>query len=171
MNLTGGNWDKPRRMDISYEDPENANKNIDIVILANFSANTNISTLADVATGVWYNYLTNEHINIRRTDHVLTLKPGELLILTSRPVENLVSIDEAEADENSCIVLPTIAEDNITVIGKETPSSVEVINLSGNVVAKALNTDNISIEALAKGHYIVRVTIDNNISTHRIIKK
>ena len=171
VNLTGGNWDKPRRMDISYEDPENANKNIDIVILANFSANTNISTLADVETGVWYNYLTNEHINIRRTDHVLTLKPGELLILTSRPVENLVSIDEAEADENSCIVLPTIAEDNITVIGKETPSSVEVINLSGNVVAKALNTDNISIEALAKGHYIVRVTIDNNISTHRIIKK
>lgn len=171
VNLTGGNWDKPRRMDISYEDPENANKNIDIVILANFSANTNISTLANLSTGVWYNYLTSEHINIRRTDHILTLKPGELLILTSKPVENLVSIDEAEADENSCIVLPTIAEDNITVIGKETPSSVEVINLSGAVVAKAQNTDNISIEGFAKGHYIVRVIIDNNISTHRIIKK
>ena len=64
-----------------------------------------------------------------------------------------------------------LAEDNITVIGKETPSSVEVINLSGAVVAKAQNTDNISIDYLAKGHYIVRVNIDNTISTHRIIKK
>ena len=172
VNLTGASFDKPRRMDISYKDPENSNNNIDIIILGNFHANTNISTLASVPNlGVWYNYLTKEPVYIRRADHILTLKPGELLILTSKPVEDLVSIGEAEADENSCIVLPTIAEDYITVIGKETPSSVEVINLSGNVVAKAIDTDNISIDGLAKGHYIVRVNIDNNISTHRIIKK
>ena len=172
INLTGSTWDKPRRMDISYEDPENSNKNIDIIVMANFSATTNITTTANVSkTGTWYNYLTGEQINIRRKDHVLTLKPGELVILMSRELENLVSIDETLADGTSCIVLPTIAEDNITVIAKETPSSIEVINLSGNVVAQAQDTDNISIDGLAKGHYIVRVLIDNNISTHRIIKK
>ena len=159
-------------MDISYEDPENSNKNIDIIVMANFSATTNITTTANVSkTGTWYNYLTGEQINIRRKDHVLTLKPGELVILMSRELENLVSIDETLADGTSCIVLPTIAEDNITVIAKETPSNIEVINLSGNVVAQAQDTDNISIDGLAKGHYIVRVLIDNNISTHRIIKK
>ena len=172
VNLTGANWDKPRRMDISYEDPKNSNKNVDIIVLANFSANTNITTNADVKkTGTWYNYLTGEQINIRRTDHIITLKPGELLILTSRKVENIVSIDEALADGKTCVVLPTIAEDNITILSEETPSKVEVINLSGNVVVKAENTDNISIDGLAKGHYIVRVLIDNTISTHRIIKK
>lgn len=172
INLTGTNWDKPRRMDISYEDPADPNKNIDIIVMANFSASTNITTTANVSkTGIWYNYLTGEQVNIRRKDHVLTLKPGELVILMSRELENLVSIDETLADGTSCIVLPTIAEDNITIIAKETPSSIEVINLSGNVVAQAQDTDNISIDGLAKGHYIVRVLIDNNISTHRIIKK
>jgi hypothetical protein len=160
-------------MDISYKDDTDANKDVDIIILANFSAIANVTTSASVSkVGTWYNYLTGEQINIRRKDHVLTLKPGELLILTSRPLDNsIVSIDEAEADENTCIVLPTLAEDNITVIAKETPANIEVINLSGNVVAQAANTDNISIEGLAKGHYIVRVLIDNTISTHRIIKK
>ena len=173
VNLKGSSWDKPRRMDISYKDDTDANKDVDIIVLANFSAIANVTTSASVSkVGTWYNYLTGEQINIRRKDHVLTLKPGELLILTSRPLDNsIVSIDEAEADENTCIVLPTLAEDNITVIAKETPANIEVINLSGNVVAQAANTDNISIEGLAKGHYIVRVLIDNIISTHRIIKK
>ncbi len=172
VNLTGANWDKPRRMDISYKDEKDANKNIDIIVLANFSATSNVTTTADVKTvGTWFNYLTGEQINIRRKDHVLTLKPGELVILTSRKVNNAVSIDETLADDKKCIVLPTIAEDNITIIAEETPASVEVINLSGNVVAKAENTDNISVDGLAKGHYIVRVLIDDTISTHRIIKK
>jgi hypothetical protein len=140
--------------------------------MSNFSATTNISTTANVPhTGTWINYLTGEKINFKRTDKVITLKPGELLILMSRELENLVSIDETLADGKSCIVLPTIADDNISVISAETPSSIEVINLSGNVVAKAVDTDNISVDGLAKGHYIVRVLIDNNISTHRIIKK
>jgi hypothetical protein len=159
-------------MDISYKDEKDANKNIDIIVLANFSATSNVTTTADVKTvGTWFNYLTGEQINIRRKDHVLTLKPGELVILTSRKVNNAVSIDETLADDKKCIVLPTIAEDNITIIAEETPASVEVINLSGNVVAKAENTDNISVDGLAKGHYIVRVLIDDTISTHRIIKK
>lgn len=171
-NLYSNNWDKPRRMDVSYKDPQSPEKNINIIVMANFSASANVTTTADVPkTGTWFNYLTGEQINIRRKDHVLTLKPGELLILTSREVEDIVSIDETQADGESCIVLPTIADDNITVIAKETPSSIEVINLSGNVVAQAQDTDNISIDSLAKGHYIVRVIVDNTISTHRIIKK
>ena len=172
VNLSGASWDKPRRMDISYKDPENTGKDIDIIIIANFSATTSINTIANVPqTGTWYNYLTGENVNIRRKNQVLTLKAGELMILMSRKLENLVSIDETLADKNACIVLPTIAEDNITIIAKETPSAVEVIDLSGNVVAKEFNTENISVAGLTKGHYIVRVLIDNNISTHRIIKK
>jgi hypothetical protein len=159
-------------MDISYKDPENAGEDIYIVVLANYSATTNTNTTADVPhTGTWYNYLTGEQVNIRRKNQVLKLKPGELLILTSREIDNVVSIDETLSDENSCIVLPTIAEDNITVISKETPASIEIINLSGNVVAKEFNTDNVSLSNLSSGHYIVKVLIDNNISTHRIIKK
>jgi hypothetical protein len=171
-NLYSNTWDKPRRMDGSYEDPQDPDKNIDIIIMANFSASNNVTTIADVpSTGVWINYLTGEKINIRRKDHILTLKPGELLILMSRELENLVSIDETLADGQSCIVLPTLADDYVSVISKETPASIEVIDLSGNIVAKEFDSDNISVANLNKGHYIVRVLVDNNISTHRIIKK
>jgi hypothetical protein len=171
VNLIG-TFDKPRRMDISYKDPENEQKNIDIIILANFNATTSVTTSANVAkTGTWYSYLTGENVNIRRKNQILTLEPGELVILMSRKLENVVSIDEALADENSVIVLPTIAEDNVTVISKDIPTAIEVIDLSGNIVAKEYDSENISVAGLNKGHYIVRVLIENNISTHRIIKK
>jgi hypothetical protein len=62
-------------MDISYKDPENTGKDIDIIIIANFSATTSINTIADVPqTGTWYNYLTDENVNIRCKNQVLTLK-------------------------------------------------------------------------------------------------
>ena len=171
VNLIG-TFDKPRRMDITYKDPENEQKNIDIIILANFNATTSVTTSANVAkTGTWYSYLTGENVNIRRKNQILTLEPGELVILMSRKLENVVSIDEALADENSVIVLPTIAEDNVTVISKDIPTAIEVIDLSGNIVAKEYDSENISVAGLNKGHYIVRVLIENNISTHRIIKK
>ena len=172
VNLTGSSWDKPRRMDISYKDPQDAGNDIDIIVLANYSATTSLNTNADVPnTGTWYSYLTGEEINIRRKNQILTLKPGELVILMSRKLENVVSIDETLADENAVIVLPTIAEDNVTVISKEVPSTIEVIDLSGNIVAKEFDSENISVANLNKGHYIVRVLIEGNISTHRIIKK
>jgi 1,4-alpha-glucan branching enzyme len=172
VNLAGTSWDKPRRMDISYKDATDESENIDIIVLANFSATTSINTNANVPNaGTWYSYLTGEELNIRRKSQILTLKPGELLILTSRKLENIVSIDETLADENTVLVLPTIAENNVTVISKEIPSTIEVIDLSGNIVAKEFNSEKISIENLNKGHYIVRVLVDNNISTHRIIKK
>lgn len=172
VNLTGSNWDKPRRMDISYKDPENAENNIDIIILANFSTSTSISTTANAPqTGIWYSYLTGEQVNIRRTNQILNLKPGELVILMSKKLDNVVSIDETLADNNTVIVLPTIAEDIVTVIAKEAPSAIEVFDLSGNLVAKTYNSEDISIAGLNKGHYLVRVLIEDNISTHRIIKK
>ena len=172
VNLTGSNWDKPRRMDISYKDPENAENNIDIIVLANFSTSTSISTTANAPqTGIWYSYLTGEQVNIRRTNQILNLKPGELVILMSKKLDNVVSIDETLAENNTVIVLPTIAEDVVTVIAKETPSAIEVFDLSGNLVAKTYNSEDISIAGLNKGHYLVRVLIEDNISTHRIIKK
>ena len=171
VNLVG-TFDKPRRMDISYKDPENEGKNIDIIIMANFNSSASVSTNANVSqTGTWYNYLTGENVNIRRKNQIMTLEPGELIILMSRKLENVVSIDEALADENAVIVLPTIAEENVTVISQNIPTAIEVIDLSGNIVAKEYDSENISVANLNKGHYIVRVLIDNNISTHRIIKK
>ena len=174
-NCNQATFSVPRRIDVHYVKPANdptAEESIDIIILANFHATENVTTSGNFAhTGIWYNYMTGEQIQVGRTNKTLTLKPGELLILTSRPLNNTVSIDEATANENGCLVYPTITNDLVTVIAAETPAAIQVFNLTGNMVASNTNSETISLAALVKGTYLVRVQIGNQISTHKIIKQ
>ena len=174
-NCNQATFSAPRRIDVHYVKPANdptAEESIDIIILANFHATENVTTSGNFAhTGIWYNYMTGEQMQVNRTNKTLTLKPGELLILTSRPLDNTVSIDEATANENGCLVYPTITNDLVTVISAETPAAIQVFNLTGNMVANTTDSETISLAALTKGTYLVRVQIGNQISTHKIIKQ
>lgn len=174
-NCNQANFSIPRRIDVHYVKPANdpaAEESIDIIILANFHASENITTSGDFRnTGIWYNYMTGEQVQVSRTNKTLTLKPGELLILTSRKLDNTVSIDEATATQNGCLVYPTVTNDLITVVAAETPNAIQVYNLTGNLVASNTDSETISMAQLIKGTYLVRVQIGDQISTHKIIKQ
>lgn len=174
-NCNQANFSIPRRIDVHYVKPDNdptAEESIDIIILANFHASENITTSGNFRhTGIWYNYMTGEQVQVSRTNKTLTLKPGELLILTSRALDNTVSIDEATATQNGCLVYPTVTNDLITVVAAETPNAIQVYNLTGNLVASNTDSETISMAQLIKGTYLVRVQIGDKISTHKIIKQ
>ena len=174
-NCNQANFSIPRRIDVHYVKPANdpaAEASIDIIILANFHASENITTSGDFRhTGIWYNYMTGEQVQVSRTNKTLTLKPGELLILTSRKLDNTVSIDEATATQNGCLVYPTVTNDLITVVAAETPNAIQVYNLTGNLVTSNTDSETISMAQLIKGTYLVRVQIGDQISTHKIIKQ
>ncbi|MED9996288.1 MAG: T9SS type A sorting domain-containing protein, partial [Paludibacteraceae bacterium] len=167
--------DKPRRLNIKYRpdaNDENAEEAIDIIVMANFSAEMEIMTSGDFTqTGIWYNYMTGEQIQVKRTNKTITLQPGELIILTSRPVENKVAIEEVTNNENGCIIYPTITNDLITVVSATTPAYINVYSLSGNTVATAQDTDVISLANLTKGTYLVQVQVEDKVSVHKIIKQ
>lgn len=167
--------DKPRRLNIKYRpaanDPD-AEEAIDIIVMANFSAEMEIMASGDFTqTGIWYNYMTGEQIQVKRTNKTITLQPGELIILTSRPVENKVAIEEVTNNENGCIIYPTITNDLITVVSATTPAYINVYSLSGNTVATAQDTDVISLANLTKGTYLVQVQVEDKVSVHKIIKQ
>jgi hypothetical protein len=167
--------DKPRRLNIKYRpaanDPD-AEEAIDIIVMANFSAEMDIMTNGDFPkTGIWYNYMTGEQIPVKRANKTITLKPGELIILTSRPVENKVAIEDVMNNENGCVIYPTITNDLITVVSATTPSLINVYNLSGNLVASTQDSDVISLANLTKGTYLVQVQVEDKVSNHKIIKQ
>lgn len=167
--------DKPRRLDIKYRpnaNDENAEEAIDIIVMANFDAVQDVTTAINFErTGIWYNYMTGEQVMIKRTSKTFTLKPGELLILTSRPVENKVAIDEVMSNENGCVIYPTITNDLITVVSATTPAYINVYSLTGTLVASNQDSDIISLAHLNKGTYIVQVQVEDKVSNHKIIKQ
>lgn len=171
-NCYNSSWNSPRRIDVNYTNADNTGDNIDIIILANFSAISTVATAIDVPhTGTWYNYMTGAQMNIYRKNQSIRLQPGELLILTSRKLDNTVSIEEAMATKNQCLLFPTITSDFVTVVSSEIPQSIKVYNLVGNLMTQNTDSETISLVALPKGTYLVQVNINNNVSTHKIIKQ
>jgi 1,4-alpha-glucan branching enzyme len=174
-NCNKASWNEPRRIDVKYVKPQDdplAEDDINIIILANFSATNTVSTSGNFPnTGVWYNYMTGEQITVSRTSKTLRLKPGELLILTSRHLDNDVAIEEAIDNENGCMVFPTITNDLITVVSAEVPDAIQVYSLTGNLVASNQQTETVSLAHVQKGTYLVRVQLGEKVSTHKIIKQ
>lgn len=52
-------------------------------------------------------------------------------------------------------------------------TTVEIYNMNGQLVQRAngSNSFNVNVSALAKGVYLVKVTVDGNVSTHKAVKK
>lgn len=77
------------------------------------------------------------------------------------------------ADLNTSeVVMTTVWTDNAHFVTKG-QTSVEIYNLNGQMVQKANGFDkfNVNVSSLAKGVYIVKVTVDGKVSTHKVVKK
>lgn len=82
-----------------------------------------------------------------------------------------VSIDDVTADENMTIY-PNPTTDAVNIITGLAIQQVEVYNLQGQRVAAEMgNVNSISLNGLANGLYIMKVTTDQGISTYKVSKK
>lgn len=88
--------------------------------------------------------------------------------LSDVTTENL-GVADLNASE---IVMTTVWNDNAHFVTKG-QTTVEIYNLNGQMVQRAQGFDkfNVNVSSLTKGVYIVKVNVDGNISTHKVVKK
>lgn len=69
-------------------------------------------------------------------------------------------------------VYPTITGDNVTV-ETEAPASIRVFNLSGQSLAAyaSQGTQVVSLSRYPSGIYLLKITVNGRVSTHKVIKK
>jgi hypothetical protein len=78
-------------------------------------------------------------------------------------------IEEVSA-ENS--IYPNPATDHITINSTDNVQRVEIYNMQGQLVkAETGAVNNISVKDLANGMYTLKLTTDNGVSVHKIVKK
>ena len=83
---------------------------------------------------------------------------------------NFVSIDAVdETEETSLILWPNPASQTVYIEGVEA-KEVLVFNALGQMVKRVRNSNEVSLEGLVQGVYLVRITsIDGSIFTNRLV--
>lgn len=165
-----GSFASLRKMMFNYkgENPEN---DVDVIVLGNFSAVSDVMQSVDFPhTGTWYNYLTGETISVNRLSKAVNLKPGELLILTSKKIDDPVDDENVSTDEVAVRVYPTCVNDYVNIDANGDVKSVTVSTLSGVVVAKEVNSKEISVSHLPAGNYLMYIDVDGTVYQQKIIK-
>lgn len=109
---------------------------------------------------------------VSNTASCVTVVEAATVVTTIEPyfIGSPVGIDQTEAA--SITVAPTVASSTITVSADDAISTVSVLTLSGQEVMTQANSNQIDVQSLEAGIYLVKVaTISGETSITKVLKK
>ncbi len=171
-NCAATDFTKPRRMTFTYDDIEDPNNSVVIMVIGNFDASSAMMVPGNFPNaGTWYDCLNDTQFEVKRLNKTISVQPGELKIFSSRKLEMPVEIEEEMSDNGAIIVYPTEVEDFVYAKSMDDIKLMEVCSLGGTPVVSAQNTDKMDLSNLQSGNYILLVSTEYNTNVVRIIKK
>ncbi|MBP6230987.1 MAG: T9SS type A sorting domain-containing protein, partial [Paludibacteraceae bacterium] len=161
VQATTSFWSNGRRIVAEHPD-------MNVIAVGNFDAAATITAVPGFTkTGLWYELLTGNIMDVKNLNKAISLAPGELVLYTDRLP---MSISETTEDKPLSVVYPTIAEDYIYVSSSQEVINVNVYNMQG-VLVKSDTQTQLAVSDLHAGYYIVQVVLDNGVSIHKINKQ
>jgi len=164
LNIAVPDWNAGRRIVLTHAD-------LNMVVLGNFNASATITaTTGFPKTGIWYNLLTGEQLNVTNTSMTISMPAGQLLIYTDRSISLPNGINDPTV-QNSISVFPTATTGMLTITSPYPVTRVTVYSLQGTLVKTETSTNTTDVSTLTNGVYILEVTTLQGKSIHKIIKQ
>jgi 1,4-alpha-glucan branching enzyme len=164
LSVALADWNSGRRIALTHTD-------LSMIVLGNFNASATITATPNFQkTGVWYNLLTGEQLNVTNTAMTISMQPGELLIYTDRMI-NLPNGITSPTVQNSISVFPTQTSGFVYVTSPDAVKSVNVYSLQGSLLKTVTNSTTVNLSTLIGGVYILEVNTLQGRSIHKIIKQ
>jgi 1,4-alpha-glucan branching enzyme len=162
--VTTSDWSTGRRIFLT-------NDTITAIILGNFTGTQTVTATPNFSkTGIWYNLLTGEQLNVTNTAMTISMPAGSLLIYTDRTTNVSTGINDTPA-VSSTTVFPTETTDKVYITTPGTMTKATVYNMQGSKLKEVTNTNEISLQNFGPGIYILEVNTSEGKSIHRIIKE
>jgi hypothetical protein len=149
-------------------------------LIGNFDVEQSGKSVYFSSTGWWYNHFQGDSINVTNENMVISLRPGEFALYTSKKLEGFRNVTssgpEVFSQPNGVKVFPNPVKDEVFLEGN-TGQQIEKIVLydfSGRVVLqkKLWGKNSFDVSFLPGGMYILEV-LDNqsNRSWHKLVKE
>jgi 1,4-alpha-glucan branching enzyme len=158
------------------------NEDVQIVMMGNFSKNTQAFEQQILPAGSWYDYFTGREFQIE-SEVSLNLIAGEFRILTSEPIDNFIDDSEQEdiilADNrihsvSNIKVFPNPAQNQIFIESAESIENIFITDLSGKTIPMQVGKINhqymLNVSRLRAGIYLINYREHNILKQHKIIK-
>ena len=164
LNVGASDWDAGKRIALTHND-------LNMITLGNFKASTAVTANPNFSkTGIWYELMTGEELNVSNTNMTMNLQSGELRIYTDRKINLPKGLDPVNPDISTS-VYPTFTKDKIYIKSGSMVHSIAVYNMQGALVKQESIVNEADLSSLSLGIYIIKVNTDAGNSVHRVIKQ
>ena len=156
---------------------------LSVTVIGNFDVTTTTINPAFQRTGKWYNYLVGDSIIVTNTNDLITLAPGAYAVYTSRRIlkATLLSAKARATDALRLTAAPNPSNSTARIL-YELPApaavTISVLNVLGATVrtvrssalqAAGPHDIDLSVQNLADGIYLVRLSTDQLTQTTRLV--
>ncbi len=162
-NITQNDWSQGRRIGLVHSD-------LNMVVLGNFQTTAISATPAFPKTGIWYNVLTGEQFGVSNPYTSISMQPGDLLIFADRNVSFPNGISTPKQD-TECTIFPSITTNFVYVSSSSEVKSAKVYNMQGALLKSLTGKNEIDLDNLSNGMYLIKVQTIQGESVHKIIKE
>jgi 1,4-alpha-glucan branching enzyme len=164
INVTQSDWNTGRRIALSHAD-------LSMVMLGNFNASATITASPNFPkTGIWYNLLTDEELNVTNTAMTISMQAGDLLIYTDRKVNFTSAVNNPKTLLN-CNVFPTITVGKVYVTTPNAVKEIKVYNIQGLLLKSVVSQPEVDLSTLSTGIYLMEVSTLDGKGSYKIVKQ
>ncbi|MEA4975815.1 MAG: alpha-amylase family glycosyl hydrolase [Paludibacter sp.] len=165
LQIGSGDWESGRRIALTHGD-------LNLVVLGNFKADASITASPNFSkTGMWYNVLTGEPVNVTNTSMTVTVPKGQVLLFADRVITFPSGIDNPSEDTNSNFLYPTVTSDRVYVTTNTYQHNIQVFNTQGQLLNTIVNEKEIDLSAYASGVYFIRLNSDKGTVTGKVVRR
>lgn len=165
LQIGSGDWENGRRIALTHGD-------LNLVVLGNFKADASIMASPNFSkTGLWYNVLTGEPLNVTNTNMTVTVPKGQVLMFADRVITFPSGVDNPSEDTNSNFLYPTITSDRVYVTTNTYQHNIQVFNTQGQLLNTIVNEKEIDLSTYASGVYFIRLNSDKGTATGKVVRR
>ncbi|MDR1585803.1 MAG: T9SS type A sorting domain-containing protein [Prevotellaceae bacterium] len=162
LHIAYNDWANGRRIGLAHTD-------LNMLVLGNFNADNSITAYPNFPkTGIWYELITGNELNVTDVNMTFSMPAGELRIYTDRKV-NVPNSDGNTAAPKHTSVYPSITGGKVFI--DPAGSNVAVYNLQGALLKTERNVSETDLSHFPCGLYFIKLKTSEGESIHKIIRK
>jgi 1,4-alpha-glucan branching enzyme len=164
INVAQSDWNTGRRITLSHAD-------LSMVLLGNFNASATITASPNFPkTGIWYNLLTGEELNVTSTSMTISMQAGDLLIYTDKKVNITSAVNNPKTVLN-CTIFPTVTEGKVYVTTPNAVKDIKVYNMQGLLLKTVASQTEVDLSTLSTGIYVMEISTSEGKGCYKIVKQ
>ena len=165
LQIGQNDWNNGRRIALTHAD-------LNLVVLGNFKASASVTATPSFSkTGLWYNVLTGEPLNVTNVNMTVSVPAGQVLMYADRIITFPSGVETPSDDTGKNFLYPTVTAGKVYVTVDSYRHEVHVYNIQGKLLQTLVNEKEIDLSGYGAGVYFIRMNSDKGVATGKVIKQ